>query len=331
MKTEQIIRPQPGPQEAFLKSSADIVIYGGSAGSGKAQRCASIEWALQNIPSFSVDAGIRDIIHLIPDEVLEMDGKVLTWNGGWRSIAELQVGDRVMNPDGQPQEVLSVHDNGLMDFYRVTFEDGVSVECGKDHLWSFWEARCDSRRKSRELGGRDIFESDPGGWNKNYITRARVRGTEWLAEEVARGRTFIVPICAPLNFTHLHHGRADRAYTYGALLGDGYLGSKRCRIPRLTNNDQHVIDRVLSTVSNWSRVGGNEGALQEINLKDVWLKNWLSNNELLGARSDTKFIPSGYLKESLEFRWALAQGLFDTDGHAGREKNEVTYCSVSKQ
>lgn len=30
-----IIRPQPGPQEAFLSSPADIVIYGGAAGGGK--------------------------------------------------------------------------------------------------------------------------------------------------------------------------------------------------------------------------------------------------------------------------------------------------------
>jgi len=29
------IRPQPGPQEAFLASPADIVIYGGGAGGGK--------------------------------------------------------------------------------------------------------------------------------------------------------------------------------------------------------------------------------------------------------------------------------------------------------
>ena len=29
------IRPQPGPQEKFLASQADIAIYGGAAGGGK--------------------------------------------------------------------------------------------------------------------------------------------------------------------------------------------------------------------------------------------------------------------------------------------------------
>ncbi len=32
---EIVIGPQPGPQEIFLSSSADIVIYGGAAGGGK--------------------------------------------------------------------------------------------------------------------------------------------------------------------------------------------------------------------------------------------------------------------------------------------------------
>ncbi len=30
-----VFRPQEGPQEAFLSSPADIVIYGGAAGGGK--------------------------------------------------------------------------------------------------------------------------------------------------------------------------------------------------------------------------------------------------------------------------------------------------------
>src|SRR5690606_2742766 len=36
---QQIIAPQPGPQTAFLSTSADIAIYGGAAGGGKS-------WAL---------------------------------------------------------------------------------------------------------------------------------------------------------------------------------------------------------------------------------------------------------------------------------------------
>ena len=35
MNQEQIeIRPQPGPQEDFLLSAADVVFYGGAAGGG---------------------------------------------------------------------------------------------------------------------------------------------------------------------------------------------------------------------------------------------------------------------------------------------------------
>lgn len=34
-KAKRVIRPQPGPQTAFLSSPADIVIYGGAAGGGK--------------------------------------------------------------------------------------------------------------------------------------------------------------------------------------------------------------------------------------------------------------------------------------------------------
>src|SRR5437016_7311297 len=35
MEMANELRPQPGPQEQFLSSPADIAIYGGAAGSGK--------------------------------------------------------------------------------------------------------------------------------------------------------------------------------------------------------------------------------------------------------------------------------------------------------
>ena len=35
MPTENVIRPQPGPQSAFITTKADIAIRGGGAGGGK--------------------------------------------------------------------------------------------------------------------------------------------------------------------------------------------------------------------------------------------------------------------------------------------------------
>ena len=111
------------------------------------------------------------------DDLQVKDSKVLSWDGRWIDFSDLKVGDKIMNPDGQYQEILQVHEQGMKQFYRVSFEDGTSTECCGNHLWSFWESQCNSRRKSSN--GINPVESNltPRGWNTNYITRARVRDT----------------------------------------------------------------------------------------------------------------------------------------------------------
>ena len=64
--------PQPGKQADFVHTRADVCIYGGGAGSGKAQFGYGLDWAFQNIPAFTVD-GYCDIMHLIPKEIKDMD------------------------------------------------------------------------------------------------------------------------------------------------------------------------------------------------------------------------------------------------------------------
>ncbi|MGA0200449.1 MAG: LAGLIDADG family homing endonuclease, partial [Prochlorotrichaceae cyanobacterium] len=258
-----------------------------------------------------------------------MDGKVLMWNGVWKPGSEIEVGDRIMNPDGQPQEVLQVHDRGVLPFYRVTFEDETFVDCDRDHLWGFWESRSNSRQKSCS-GVKPILDTEnPASWNTNYIVRARVRDTEWLYQEVSKGRRFIIPICAPLNFTQLHRGNKERAYFYGAILGDGSIG-KKSNPTRLHCPDQHVINRCLSVSEKYS-IYEEDSNCPTVAFRDDWVKQWVHNSGLTGKTAHEKFIPSGYLSESLEFRWNLAQGLFDTDGYAAKDKNEVSYTSVSPQ
>ena len=48
-----VFRPQPGPQEAFLSSPADIVIYGGAAGGGKSHALLMEPMRHVQVPGFS--------------------------------------------------------------------------------------------------------------------------------------------------------------------------------------------------------------------------------------------------------------------------------------
>jgi len=108
---DKVIGPQPGPQTDFLSSKADIVIYGGGAGGGKAQ---------------SLDSNI-----CTPD--------------GFKKMGDIKIWDTVCTPNGTAK-VLGVFPQGKQDLYRVAFIDGSSTLATLDHLWSYSIARR-SRKK----------------------------------------------------------------------------------------------------------------------------------------------------------------------------------------
>lgn len=113
-----ILKPQEGPQERFLATSADICIFGGSAGGGKA--------APLNEP-------------------------VLT-PFGFRKMGDIKVGDLVTGADGKAERVIQIHPQGEMDVYRIRFIDGAETRCTAQHLWLSKEAHKSSQSDTRGLG-----------------------------------------------------------------------------------------------------------------------------------------------------------------------------------
>lgn len=96
-----VLKPQPGPQERFLATNADIAIYGGAAGGGKAQ---------------------------------PLDEPVLT-PFGFRPMGSLKVGSKVISADGSAATVIQVHPQGKIPVYEIVLEDGRLTRCSLEHLW----------------------------------------------------------------------------------------------------------------------------------------------------------------------------------------------------
>lgn len=113
-----ILKPQEGPQERFLATSADICIFGGSAGGGKAA---------------------------------PLSEPVLT-PFGFRKMGDIKVGDLVTGADGKAERVIQIHPQGEMDVYRIKFIDGAETRCTAQHLWLSKEAHKSSKSDTRELG-----------------------------------------------------------------------------------------------------------------------------------------------------------------------------------
>lgn len=95
------LMPQP-KQEKFLRSSADIAIFGGSAFGGKGLRNKTL------IPTPS----------------------------GWVILADIQDGDKVFDENGDVRTVIKAHDPYMPEVaYRLTFDDGSTAEICSEHYW----------------------------------------------------------------------------------------------------------------------------------------------------------------------------------------------------
>lgn len=107
MAETRIIRPHKGFQEKFVRTNVDVCIAGGVLNCGKAQ---------------------------------PLDSKVLTPQGFVR-MGDLKAGDFISASDGGIQRVLRVFERGVLDTYLISFDDGTTVECCPEHLWTVWDEK----------------------------------------------------------------------------------------------------------------------------------------------------------------------------------------------
>ncbi len=232
--------------------------------------------------------------------------------GGWKPMGDIRLGDMVTGRDGNPTAVTGVYPQGRIPLYRITFQDGRTAEACAEHQWSVYHTH-----------------AKPGTQWKTLSTAEMLRIID------KKGQRVYVPLCESENVPDIE--LPIPPYTLGVILGDGHIGEKGTFI---TNGDADVWNRIIEEMPSGMMLGDTSGETtkrfgRNIDKSKINIyREALKNLGLLGARSNSKFIPDIYLNGSTTQREALLQGLMDTDGTVSVptlkcSSGSITYTSVS--
>jgi len=276
----------------MVNSTADRVLVGGSRGGGKV--------------------------------ISYPDGEILT-PFGFKKNKDLKVGELINNPDGSVCKLIQLHPIVKLPTWRVHFHDKTYTDVAEEHLWLAWRSNKSRKYKNKLISGEKSAEVIETKTLKKWVDRARKQkeeGQKWIEHP-------LIPVCQEQAFNVNSYGELIDPYLLGVLLGDGCI-TKRISITSMDSKeiedtlnkldiDYSVTQKENNKAKSYSFIG--EGFLK--------YRDLLKRDGLLGTKSHTKFIPRKYKLSSLENRYAIIQGLMDTDGTVDKG-GRVTYCSVSK-
>lgn len=245
-----------------------------------------------------------------------------------KEFGALEIGDYVFGRDGSAYLVQGVYPQGELEAYKVTLEDGRSVVCSADHLWTVYSERWHHSTRPNDplwktLSLQDmldtgIYSPDADGTRPNRCK-------------------YFVPMNEALRMPEVEH-KVD-PYVVGAFLGDGcctktYLtiSSNDEFIPnecaRLLGKD--VVVRKRQEHCSW-HFRYSEGSVNHG--RGIRTENVFSEiaDDLIGYAHE-KRIPASYKVGSIEQRYALIQGLFDADGTIHKnDRFNASFSASSKQ
>lgn len=226
--------------------------------------------------------------------------------GGWKAIGHAQVGDEVFSVDGTPTTITGVFPQGVLPMYRVTFTDGAEVFCDDSHLWTVKAPK----GKWRTIPLRQILDE---GLMRSNGTGASGKPQYRYRHEVPMAEPWQMPEATlPLD-----------PYLLGYMLGDGnfdgtpYICSAEAGdfpwVSCLPAGIKVVQNKGRDILWSLSRIPAGRQRAGFGNRSNP-VKNALVALQLYGVHCRDKFIPDEYLWASIDQRWALLQGLCDTDG-----------------
>lgn len=229
-------------------------------------------------------------------KALRNDSILYLKNGSTKTIGNAKVGDLIYGADGELTKIKGVYPQGKLDLYKVTFQDGRSIECCDEHLWTVLDYQS---KTEKVLPLKQIIKSR---WKFNRIRKD--------SNKKATVYNYYIPITKPVKFNELD--LPIDPYILGLWLGDG--DSKNTRI---TTEDSEIVE----SITRYAKSINHSVTKSDISYKVVNSKG--KNNKLRDALKlinvfGNKHIPTLYKRASVEQRLELVRGLMDSDGYISK-------------
>lgn len=265
---------------------------------------------------------IRDIFGIVKEddtrqfrtayvEIPKKNGKQLALDTpiptpqGFTNMGDLKAGDTVFDENGIPCHVVAKSPvDDTEQAYKLTFKDGTSIIAGERHLWN-----CQYIYGKRK----DVL------WTTGEIYRRTTEYRQRFSDrpQTKRDSLIRIPVCGVLQ-TEAAVLPID-PYLYGYWLGNGNVTMPEITVR--TEDVEDIISNIPYKVHNRypQKCGGSE-IIKYNELKAV----------LLDSFREKKIRPE-YLRASAEQRWALLQGLMDSDGCIGERKGQSVYVTTLRE
>lgn len=243
-------------------------------------------------------------------KAVSLDTKVYTPTG-YKLMKDIQVGDYVFGKDGKPTLVRAVYDHHNVQMYRITFSDGATIDCCKDHLWEI-----------HDQSGKKVV---PTSWFMQKDQFGKIRKDHLWAGGKYK---YWIDRCNPVEF-EAQNVPID-PYLLGLLLGDGCI---RYGVS-IATPDVEILEYINQVLPDglYLRKHNDDPYAYSISCGQAGgynpILSALKALNLFGKSSHTKFIPDVYKYNSVEVRKAVLQGLLDTDAYCATG-NCLVYTTVS--
>ena len=231
-------------------------------------------------------------------KALTPDTPVLT-PSGWVNIENLNIGDKVIGGDGRSTRI--TNKTGLqesLNFYRVTLNDGRTIDCCEDHMWKVWDNVRDDGWK--ELNTKEL--------SKKYYRDVRNKKSE-IPKKVKQYR-YSLPVNSPVE-EFPERDLPVHPYLVGVLIGDGQITQHECFV-RVKGR---CLERLRELISDeYDFTHKDYHPFLAVAPKDKNSLNVYRRLKSIGVTILEGEIPDIYLHASREQRLFLLQGILDSKG-----------------